>query len=218
MKPLIIVNFKTYESATGDKALGLAKIIDSFDSDAEFIVCPQFTDLAAIASAVNISVFAQHIDPVGFGSNTGHVLPESVKAAGCSGTLINHSERRLDLKNIEKCIERAKSVGLTTICCVPSVVHAKKVALFNPDYIAFEEPGLISSGKSISKEEPEAVRDFVSEIKKTKSIPLCGAGVSNGEDVKAALELGTEGVLLASAVTKAEKPKEVLEDLVSLIQ
>ncbi len=217
MKPLIIVNFKTYESATGNKALELAKAIDKFKSRAEFIVCPQFADLKAIASAVDISVFAQHIDPVGFGSNTGHVLPESVKAAGCSGTLINHSERRLDFENIEKCIERAKSVGLTTVCCVPSIVHAKKVALFNPDYIAFEEPGLISSGKSISKEEPEAVRDFVSEVKKTKSIPLCGAGVSNGEDVKAALELGTGGVLLASAVTKAVKPNDVLKNLVSLI-
>jgi triosephosphate isomerase len=216
MKSLIIINFKTYESATGNKAIELSKVIANYNKKAEMIVCPQFADLKSVAD-LGIAVFAQHIDPIDFGSNTGHVLPESLKAAGCSGTLINHSERRLDFKTIKNCIERAKSVGLTTICCVPSIVHAKKVSIYRPDYIAFEEPTLISSGKSISKIEPEAVKEFAELISKTKSIPLCGAGVSNGEDVKAALDLGTQGVLLASAVTKAKKPRAVLEDLVSLI-
>ena len=216
MKPLIVINFKTYESATGEGAVELAKIIANYNKKAEMIVCPQFADLKSIAD-LGITVFAQHIDPVGFGSNTGHVLPESVKQAGCSGSLINHSERRLDFKTIEVCIQRARDVGLTAICCVPSIEDAKKVADFNPDYIAFEEPSLISSGKSISKAEPEAVKEFAKAISKTSSIPLCGAGVSNGEDVKAALELGTKGVLLASAVTKAKDPKAVLEDLVRLI-
>ena len=215
--PLIVINFKTYESATGESAVKLAKIIEEFKDRSEMIICPQFADLKSIASAVTIPVFAQHIDPVSFGSNTGHIMPESVKAAGCFGTLINHSERRLDMETIKQCIERAKYVGLTTICCVPSIEDAKKVAAYKPDYIAFEEPSLISSGKSISKEEPEAVKKFAEIINKTDSLPLCGAGVSNGEDVKAAIDLGTKGVLLASAVTKAENPRAVLEDLISLI-
>ena len=164
MKPLIVVNFKTYESATNFRALELAKVIEEFKDKAEVIVCAQFADLKTIASAVKIPVFAQHIDPVGFGSNTGHVLPESIKAAGCSGTLINHSERRIDMKTIEACIARAKEVGLKVICCVPSIEDAKSVAEFKPDYIAFEEPSLISSGKSISKEEPEAVKEFAEAI------------------------------------------------------
>ena len=46
---------------------------------------------------------------------------------------------------------------------------------------------------------------------------LCGAGVKNGADVAKALELGTEGVLLASGVTKADDPIAVLRDLVSHI-
>lgn len=219
MRPLIVINFKTYESATGNNAVKLAKIIEgvSNKSNADMIVCPQFTDLRAVADAVGIRVFAQHIDAIGFGSNTGHILPESIKQAGCSGTLINHSERRLDIKTIEACIERAKEIGLRTICCVPSIEDAKKAAMLEPDYIAFEEPSLISSGRSISKVEPDAVKAFAETIKKTKSVPLCGAGVSNGEDVKAALSLGTKGVLLASAVTKAKDPRAVLEDLVRLI-
>lgn len=217
MKPIIVINFKTYESATGSKAVELARIISEFVSKAEVIVCPQFTDLKAIADSVKIQVFAQHIDPIKFGSNTGHILPESIKEAGCFGTLINHAERRIDMEKIKACIERAKYVGLTTICCVPTTEDAEKIAEFSPDYIAFEEPSLISSGNSISKEEPDAVRKFAEAINKTGSIPLCGAGVSNGEDVKAAIDLGTKGVLLASAVTKAKDPRAVMEDLVSLI-
>ena len=44
---------------------------------------------------------------------------------------------------------------------------------------------------------------------------LTGAGITTGEDVKKAIELGTCGVLLASGVTKAKDPKAVLIDLVS---
>ena len=50
-----------------------------------------------------------------------------------------------------------------------------------------------------------------------KTYAFCGAGVKNGSDVKMALSLGAEGVLLASGVTKAEDPFEILNDLVSKI-
>jgi len=45
---------------------------------------------------------------------------------------------------------------------------------------------------------------------------LCGAGITNGEDVKKALELGTVGVLVASGVVKAKDPKKVLIGFVEL--
>ena len=44
---------------------------------------------------------------------------------------------------------------------------------------------------------------------------LCGAGISTGDDMKAAMDLGADGVLLASGIVKAENPKEALLDLVS---
>ena len=44
---------------------------------------------------------------------------------------------------------------------------------------------------------------------------MCGAGVKNGADVAAAIQLGTTGVLLASGVTKAADPAAVVADLVS---
>jgi triosephosphate isomerase len=48
------------------------------------------------------------------------------------------------------------------------------------------------------------------------SIPvLCGAGISTGEDVESARDLGASGVLLASGVAKAAEPESVLRDLVA---
>jgi len=44
---------------------------------------------------------------------------------------------------------------------------------------------------------------------------LCGAGISTGEDMQAALDLGSEGVLLASGIVLADDPKKALLDLVS---
>ena len=64
---------------------------------------------------------------------------------------------------------------------------------------------------------PEIVRNTVNAVKKVNPNVkvLCGAGVKNGKDVAKALELGAEGVLLASGVVKAKNPEEVLMDLVS---
>jgi triosephosphate isomerase len=42
---------------------------------------------------------------------------------------------------------------------------------------------------------------------------LCGAGVKGGKDVAKAIELGTQGVLLASGVVKAKDKAWVLAQL-----
>ncbi len=39
---------------------------------------------------------------------------------------------------------------------------------------------------------------------------LCGAGITKGDDVAAALELGTTGVLVASGIVKAKETYEML--------
>ena len=65
--------------------------------------------------------------------------------------------------------------------------------------------------------QPEVVEDSVKGVKSiNKKIKvLCGAGISTGDDMKAAMDLGADGVLLASGIVKAENPKEALLDLVS---
>jgi len=214
--PMLIVNFKTCSEATGRRAVELAKKAEKVsDETAVFIgVAPQFADIAAVAEAVKIPVFAQHIDPIKPGSFTGHVLAESVKEAGAIGTLINHSERQLKLSDINEVISIARQNGLLSVVCANNPSISAAVATLKPDIIAIEPPELIGTGIPVSKAKPEVVTGtikLVREVNPTVTI-ICGAGITHGEDVTVALKLGTQGVLVASGIVKAKDPYSVLSE------
>jgi len=219
--PIILVNFKTYSTATGRKALELAKNCEKISLETEICVgvAPQFVDIPPIVKAVSIPVFAQHIDPIKPGSSTGHILPESVKEAGAIGTLINHSERRLRLADIDATITRAREVGLTSLVCANNSAVSAAATALKPDMIAVEPPELIGTGISVSKAKPEVVSGTVKLVKQINPdvTVLCGAGITTGEDVAAALRLGTEGVLVASGIVKAQNPYKVLLEFAEAI-
>ena len=215
--PLILVNLKTYREGMGENAVRLAKTAEQvhIKTGASIAVAPQLADLKMVIDSSETPVFAQHVDPVGMGQFTGHVLPESVAEAGCVGTLINHSERQLPLEVIKATVKRAREADLVTVICVDTVEKGRQVAAFSPEAIAIEPPELIGSGISVSKAKPEVVSGAVTAIKhvNSKIRVLCGAGVTNGEDVVAAQKLGAEGILVASGVVKAKDPQAALLDL-----
>ncbi len=218
----IVVNFKTYEQATGAKAVALAKICDQVakEMNVNIIVAVQATDIKAVSDAVDIPVFAQHIDPVKYGSATGWIMPEAIAEAGAKGTLINHSERKLTLEEIKLRIERAHSLGLTTIVCSgmktneETIAETKSICALGPDYVAAEPPELIGGDVSVTTK-PELIKGVVDAAKAVNQNVgiLTGAGVKTGQDVSDAIKLGTLGVLLASGVTKAQDPRKALKDL-----
>ncbi|MGD6851199.1 MAG: triose-phosphate isomerase [Candidatus Bathyarchaeia archaeon] len=212
--PVIIVNFKTYLESTGQKALQLAKQAEKAakETGACIVVAPQPVDLAKIAEAVEIPVFAQHIDPIKPGSSTGHILAESVKEAGAVGTLINHSERQLRLIDIDGTIALCREKGLVSCVCANNPAVSAAVAALHPDITSMEPPELIGSGISVSKAKPEVITDTVNLVHKVdpNMTILCGAGISTADDVAIALKLGTRGVLVASGIVKAKDPYSVL--------
>lgn len=220
-KPLIVLNFKTYTESMGEKAVIMAGHCEevSQESGIEIIACPQIPDIFRVAGAVKIPVFAQHIDGAGAGGFTGHINADCVRSSGASGTLINHSERRLLLADIDSAIQSARKTGLRTIICTNNIAVTSAAAALSPDFVAIEPPELIGSGIPVSKANPDIVSGSVNAVKKisSKVRVLCGAGISTGDDVAAALDLGTEGVLLASGVIKAKDPKAALLDLVKKI-
>lgn len=220
--PIIILNFKTYAEATGVAAVKLAKICEKVAQETGvcIAVAPQFTDIYAVAQAIDLPVLAQHVDPITPGSHTGHVLLEAVQAAGAIGTLVNHSEHQIKLAAIANIVERAKELDMFTCVCADTPEVSGAVAAIGPDAVAVEPPDLIGTGIPVSKARPEVVTVTVNRIREVnnKVIPLCGAGITNKEDATAALKLGTQGVLLASGVVKANNPLEVLRDLAKGIQ
>ena len=218
MKPMLLINFKTYEQGTGKKALALAKSSDSIarKTGVNIVLSVQPTDLKGIAGNVSIPVYAQHMDPIKPGSHTGWILPEALKDAGAKGTLINHSEHNIDKKSVSLNIGRCRELGLVSVCCAATPRIAKELAAFGPDFIAIEPPELIGGDVSVSEARPEIISDTVKAVKKVnpKVRVLCGAGVNSTEDVKKARELGAEGVLVASAIVKSNNPDKVIKALI----
>jgi len=215
--PLIALNFKTYAQAFGENAVRLAKIAEEISEQfgITIAVAPPTIDLARVASEVEIPVFAQHVDPYKPGSHTGSIIAEDVKAAGAVGSLINHSEHRLRLADIGMVLERLRENDLISLLCTDTVETTKAGAALSPDMLAIEPPELIGTGIPVSKAKPEVVRGAVQAVQKINPDVhvLCGAGISTGDDVARAIELGTEGVLLASAYVKAKDPKMILIDM-----
>ncbi len=220
--PFLVVGFKTYLQATGRRALRLAEMANevSKEKDITIILVPQYTDIAPISQRFPLPLFAQHIDPVEPGSHTGQVLPEAVKEAGAAGTFINHSERRLSLVDIERTVDRAKQVGLLSCVCSDSPQLSARVAAFSPDIILIENPELIGTGRAVSKADPQTITgtlEAVSEVSPKVRI-ICGAGITSGVDVTAALGLGVVGVGAASAIIKASNPLEVMTEMAQALR
>ncbi|MGC8816655.1 MAG: triose-phosphate isomerase [Candidatus Hadarchaeum sp.] len=215
--PIVIVNFKTYPETTGEGAVKLARLI--FEAGKEHgvavAVAPQVVDIYRIACRVEVPVLAQHVDPVKPGKNTGWITPESVRAAGAVGTLVNHAEHKIPIDRIAGVIERAREVGLSTVACAADIEESREIAGLGPEMIAVEPPELIGTGISVSKAKPEVVAKSVRAVKEVNSgvKVLCGAGITKGEDVARALELGAEGVLLASGIVCAQDQRAAIEDI-----
>ncbi len=212
MKPIVLINFKTYKEGTGKNALKLAKIIDDISKnyDAEFIIAVQATDIKEIKDNVSIKVFAQNVELAEQGKFTGHITAEAVKEAGASGTLINHSEYQVENEVIKKIIEKCKSLNIVSVACANDVARATEISEFNPDYIAVEPPELIGGKISVAEAKPEVIKDAVNAI---KSNVLVGAGINKAEDLRISLKLGAKGILLASAIVTSEDPGKALKDL-----
>jgi len=214
--PLILVNFKTYKQSTGNNGLKLLKTCEkvSEEYNVSIAAAPQTTDIAMFASESRIPVFAQHIDKIGYGSNTGFILPEAVKEAGCAGSIVNHSEHRLPEEDIGELVKRLKKLKLLSVLCTKDVEESRKYAPLSPDFIAIEPPELIGSGISVSDAQPEIISGAVEAVKQVnpKVVVLCGAGITKGMDVKKSIELGSSGVLVASGIVKAKDPKKVLSE------
>src|SRR3989338_5287149 len=199
--PVIIINFKAFASATGKNALKLARICQDVakKEKASIAIAVQAADIYHITKSVSIPVFSQRIDDMDPGSHTGSILAEDVKSNGAVGTLLNHSEHRLNKKTLNSCMKRTKKNRLLTIVCSPNAATARLLKKNNPDFIAVEPPELIGGKISVSTSRPYVISKSVhllcgKNAKKCRKL-IVGAGVHTADDVSIALKLGAAGVL-----------------------
>lgn len=216
MKRPLIINFKNYEEASAASAVRLAKAAQKVagKTRAEIILAPPQPSLALVAKSVRIPVFSQHVDSEREGATTGYFVPEIAKSFGAVGSIINHSEHRIELKSIAIIVERMRKLGMTSVVCARTPHEVMEMSVFEPDFVAIEPPELIGSGKAVSKENPAIISKSV-EAAGSRTKVICGAGIMDKGDVKAAIKLGSKGILVASGVVKAESWPDKIAELAS---
>jgi len=193
--------------------------MSSIETEARMIAVVSAFDLSAVVSAApDLEVWCQHLDPVGFGSNTGWLHPATAIERGASGTLVNHAEHKVSLEHVAMLLEQVPE-GFEVCACAADVKEAIALAALGPDFVAVEPPELIGGDVSVTSADPEIVSGTARAVRDVSASVgiLCGAGVKSGSDVSKAIELGTSGVLLASGVTKSADPVASLKDLISML-
>ncbi|MEM1701586.1 MAG: triose-phosphate isomerase [Desulfurococcaceae archaeon] len=220
-RPILAINYKAYyPNSFGENAVKIANATVKVweETGIEVILAPPFTEIYRVLEVVkntDIKVFAQHADPLEPGAITGYIPLEGLKELGVHGVIINHSEHRLKLTDINYLIKKAKSLGLKVLACadVPEISGA--IAVLEPHMIAIEPPELIGTGISVSKAKPEVITRTLNLIKRINPdiTVLTGAGITTGEDVYIAIKLGTSGVLVASAIVKSKDPYAVIKEM-----
>lgn len=212
---MFIINCKNYEEISGDKILEFVKIAEKISRKYKLkiaIAPPQH--LIGVVSNSKIPIIAQHIDNSKVGSTTGYIIPELLKKSNVTGSLINHSEHRISSEDISRLVLKLHELKMISVVCVKDVAEAKKYSKLNPNYIAIEPPELIGSGKAVSNEKPEIIIKAANAVKSANNNTklLCGAGIVSGKDVSKALDLGSEGILVASGIIKAKNWTKTIEE------
>ena len=165
---MLFVNFKTYEKGSGTDAINLVAMLESVSKDTQIkiVACVQTSDIKEVSLSSALEIWAQHIDPVEFGSHTGSILAEAVYEDGAVGTLLNHSEKRFaDYNDLEVAHKRAKEAGLKTLIFAKDLNDLRTVIKFRPDFVSYEPPELVGSKTtSVAISKKEVVKDAVEDI------------------------------------------------------
>lgn len=216
---MLILNLKTYPEAISDQ---LVRILDSSldvlhtHSALSFpvIFAPAMTELVyAKKNYPELTIASQHVDALALGATTGWVPAAQLAQVGIQYSIYNHAEHRLPIESLLRDISIIQSAGIKLIVCVESLDEAMLVLEANPYAIALENKDLIGSGQSIANQRPSEVQAFIYAVT-GKTIPVIGAGISSGEDIKVGRELGAQGFLLSSRFVKAADHKAKLLELI----
>ena len=133
-KPVIAGNWKMYKTIAEAVSFvrDLAPMVRSV-THCEIVVAPPFTALRAAADAArgsNIAISAQDVHSDKEGAHTGDISTVMLLDAGCSHTIIGHSERRHDHgesdEDVNRKLKAALASGLVPIVCVGETLEERE--------------------------------------------------------------------------------------------
>lgn len=215
--PLLIVNPKAY--LYGPELLSLARLTDELAG--RFGITTLFTaqhaDLRQVAEATsNLTITAQHMDPITPGRGMGHILPESLVAAGARAVVLNHAEHALTLSALDATLERAREVGLATIVCADTDAQVRAVAHLGPTAMICEPTAAIGTGAMDAGDYVARTTALVKSIDPSILV-IQAAGVSTGADVARVLSQGADGSGGTSGIVGDPSWRDILTDMYTAI-
>lgn len=125
--PIVAANWKMHNTPgrAGELAAGLRPLVSPLCADREVVLCPPFTSLQAVSSALQgspIAMGAQNMHWATEGAYTGEVSAEMILTSGCTYVILGHSERRQyfgeTCATVNRKVIAANQAGLTPIICV----------------------------------------------------------------------------------------------------
>lgn len=130
-KPLII-NLKNYNEISGDNSL---KIVEEAKrvyllNHKNIIIAPPPSSLFAL-SKQGVPIVSQHVDDSVIGATTGFIIPELLKSYGAIGSIINHSEHKIDHSQIKNLIKRLRELDMLSIVCADDMDEVEAIARFS---------------------------------------------------------------------------------------
>ncbi len=207
----------------GDDVVELAKAADAAAEryDVDIIFTTPLIELRRVKDATHrIHVFAPHMDPLHPGRGLADVLPESLKAAGAEGVMLNHCEKPLTIAQLKATIQRADEVGLATIVCADSIAEASAIAHLCPNIIVAEPSELIGTGKASDKEYVEASTRAVKEVN-PDILVLQGAGIKCYDDVYRNIYAGADATGSSSGIVglpTREARNAMVDDMIRAVR
>ncbi len=209
---MIFLALKTYKESTGDAGIKILSCVKKVSGETKvpIIVVAQAVDIYRIKKELGIEVWAQHVDPIDPGKHTGWISPYSVKQAGATGVIINHSEHKLDRDEVIETVKKAKEYGLKTMVIGQSPETVLDFDNLETDYVAYEEEDLIAGKASMIDKQEKAIKDLVLKLRHPLII---GAGIQDKEDTRKTVTAGAVGVIMATYFITAENHEEKLKDL-----
>jgi triosephosphate isomerase len=205
---LIAGNWKMYKTAAEATALcsALRSALSERPAEAEVVVAPPFTALAAAAAALRgsaIGLAGQNMHAEAKGAFTGEISAAMLRDAGCGHVILGHSERRQLFGETDEGVGRkaraARDAGLVPILCVGETLEERDssrtlevverqleraLQKLSPDetaasVVAYEPVWAIGTGRTATPEQAQEVHAFA-----RKRVAL-----SHGEAVAAALRI-----------------------------
>lgn len=207
----------------GDDVVDLAKAADAASEryHVDIIFTTPIIELRRVKDATrHIHVFAPHMDPLRPGRGLAEILPESLKAAGAEGVMLNHCEKPLTIAELKATILRADEVGLATIVCADSIAEASAIAHLNPNIIVAEPTELIGTGKASDRDYVEASTRCVKEVN-PDILVLQGAGIKCYDDVYRNIFAGADATGSSSgivALPTREQRNAMVDDMIRAVR